>query len=357
MRSRVWILCVFAIVLAAIGGILPALRRPLGGLARLSFPCRDSDTRGPPPPRGAAGQGECRLAGDKFSPALQRLVRQLPAGERLAVIIHLNSPPAPVLDWPNISISPGAGPVGRRSAGWGERQQVVIEALQSRAAAAQKPLLGELQAAQARGEAGRVVSLWINNSVLVEASPGLLAALAQRPEVAQIVPDFDPANPLVPVEGNFKPGQAQMMPAPLNAGPPEPNLVVIGATDLWALGINGQGITVAVLDTGVDATHPDLAGRYRGGTNSWYDPYGQYAAPFDYLGHGTWVTGVIVGDGTGNGTASRSTGVAPGAQWIAAKIFPTPPIPQSFAAVHQAFQWVLDPDGNPAHPRRAPDRQ
>ena len=136
----------------------------------------------------------------------------------------------------------------------------------------------------------------------------------------------------------------------LQAGPPEPNLAVIGATDLWAQGNTGQGITVAVLDTGVDAAHPDLAGRYRGGTNSWFDPYGQHAAPFDYLGHGTWAAGVILGDGTGNGATSRLTGVAPGAQWIAAKIFPTPPMPQSTAAVHQAFQWVLDPDGNPATP-------
>ncbi len=208
----------------------------------------------------------------------------------------------------------------------GTRQQAVIETLQTRAAQSQKTLLGELRTAQANGEAGRVVSLWINNSILVEASPGLLAALAQRPEVAQIVPDYDPDNPIVPVEEQPAPGLAAQRPALPYAGPPEPNLAVIGATDLWAQGITGQGITVAVLDTGVDATHPDLAGRYRGGTNSWFDPYGQHAAPYDPCGHGTWVTGVIVGDGTGNGTTSRSTGVAPGAQWIAAKIFPTPPV-------------------------------
>ena len=317
MRSRVWILCIFAIVLAVSGGIPPVR-------AELPLPGR-------------------------FGPALQRLVGQLQAEERLAVIIHLN-PLANPVPLPDRSSPPG----GRRyhpdggtgSAGQTGRQQAVIEILQSRAAAAQRPLLKELQAAQARGEAGRVVSLWINNSILVEAGPGLLAALAQRPEVAQIVPDFDPANPIVPVGGRVGLEQALAV----SAGPPEPNLTVIGATDLWALGNTGQGITVAVLDTGVDAAHPDLAGRYRGGTNSWFDPYGQHATPYDYLGHGTWAAGVIVGDGTGNGTTSRSTGVAPGAQWIAAKIFPTPPKLQSNAAVHLAFQWVLDPDGNPATP-------
>ena len=304
MRSRVWILCILTIFLAASGGILPA-------------------------------QADLPLSG-RFSPALQRMVRQLPAGERLAVIVHLNPPANP--DPQGNQLRPGT------------HQQAVIETLQSRAALSQKALLGDLKAAQARGEAGRVVSLWIDNSILVEASPRLLAALAQRPEVAQIVPDYDPDNPIVPVEENCGPGPAAQRPAQPYAGPPEPNLAVIGATDLWAQGITGQGITVAVLDTGVDASHPDLAGRYRGGTNSWFDPYRNTTTPYDPAGHGTWVTGVIVGDGTGNGTTSRSTGVAPGAQWIAAKIFADSTANNSIAAVHLAYQWVLDPDGNPATP-------
>ena len=278
------------------------------------------------------------LGEDRFSPSLQELVRQLPAGERLAVIVHLNPPTE-------------AGPVllGNRPAGMG-RQQAVIGALQARASLAQKALLEELRAAQVRGEAGRVESLWINNSILVEAGPGLLAALAQRPEVAQIVPDYDPANPIVPVGGSPAPDPARKVFAAFQAGPPEPNLAVIGATDLWAQGNTGQGVTVAVLDTGVDAAHPDLAGRYRGGTNSWFDPYRQTTIPYDPSGHGTWVTGVIVGDGTGNGTTSRATGAAPGAKFIAAKIFADSPANNSTAFVHLAFQWVMDPDGNPATP-------
>ncbi len=124
---------------------------------------------------------------------------------------------------------------------------------------------------------------------------------------------------------------------------PEWNLDAIRAPDYWSLGHTGAGVVVATLDTGVDASHPDLASRFRGGANSWFDPYGQYAAPHDGIGHGTQVMGLIVG-GDAGGT---SIGVAPGAQWIAAKIFDSSGSASS-SGIHQAFQWVLDPDGNPA---------
>ena len=67
------------------------------------------------------------------------------------------------------------------------------------------------------------------------------------------------------------------------------------------LGYFGQGVVVASLDTGVDVTHPDLSGSYRGGTDSWFDPYGQHpTTPTDLNGHGTWTMGVMVaGDASG----------------------------------------------------------
>ena len=89
------------------------------------------------------------------------------------------------------------------------------------------------------------------------------------------------------------------------------------APDVWNIGHTGLGVVVATMDTGADATHPDLATGYRGGSNSWFDPYGQNASPWDHSGHGTQVMGLIAGGQSGG----YQIGVAPDAQWIAAKIF------------------------------------
>ena len=126
--------------------------------------------------------------------------------------------------------------------------------------------------------------------------------------------------------------------------PIEPNLDVLGAPSLWNMGFTGQGVVVANMDTGVDVTHPDLAGSWRGGSDSWYDPSGEHTTtPVDVAGHGTSTMGVVVGGDMGG----SSIGVAPGADWIATKIFNDQGTATT-PGIHAAFQWLLDPDGNAA---------
>jgi subtilisin family serine protease len=126
-------------------------------------------------------------------------------------------------------------------------------------------------------------------------------------------------------------------------GVPGWNLGMIHAPLLWTKGARGQGMVVAIVDSGVDASHPALADNWRGGNNSWFDAHGEHIAPYDASGHGTRVAGVAVG-GESQGNA---LGVAPSAQWIAAKIF-SDAGEAPVSAIHAAFQWLLDPDGNPA---------
>ena len=213
----------------------------------------------------------------------------------------------------------------------GERPgAAVVRTLRETATGAQRGLIGQLQAAERAGSAGSITGLWITDAVSFSARPDVIRAIAQRPDVAVVAADGTIQAPLA----------AKTTAA---TGGAEPNVALVGAPDLWALGFRGDGTTVAILDTGVDATHPDLAAQYRGGSGAWFDPYGQHATPVDLNGHGTESAGVAVGRSAGG----SAIGVAPNASWIAAKIFNDSGTATS-TAIHQAFQWVLDPDANPA---------
>jgi subtilisin family serine protease len=205
-----------------------------------------------------------------------------------------------------------------------ERMRRVIAALRAKAAAWPPGIEALLQRKIAEGRVLRAISYWVFNGISITATADTIVELAESPQVESISSDETDIVPLAP------------------AAPAEYNLSVIGAPALWNQGYTGQGIVVASMDTGVDLSHPELAQRWRGGSNSWYDPYGQQAAPTDPFGHGTWTMGVMVG-GDAGGT---SIGVAPGAQWIAVRIF-SDAGSTTATAIHNGFQWLLDPDGDP----------
>ncbi len=179
-----------------------------------------------------------------------------------------------------------------------------------------------------------MIPLWILNGLAVTATPEVIRELARHPDVVEIVPDRIIPGPRLRIAAAH--GEDEEVGW---------NLARVRVPDLWSRGIRGEGIVVASLDSGVSRTHPDLAGRWRGGENSWFDPYGDMAQPGDLSGHGTAVMGLLVG-----GDASGSAiGMAPDAQWIAARIFDRNHNATT-VAIHQAFQWLLNPDGDPDTP-------
>ena len=80
----------------------------------------------------------------------------------------------------------------------------------------------------------------------------------------------------------------------------------IDADLVWAEGIDGTGVKVAILDTGIDTDHPELQDSYLGG----YDYVNDDSNPEDDHGHGTHVSGIITANGVND---ANSKGVAPGA--------------------------------------------
>lgn len=105
------------------------------------------------------------------------------------------------------------------------------------------------------------------------------------------------------------------------------NLEWIGADKVWKLGINGSGVKVAVIDTGV-ALHPDLKGRIA----AWKDFVNNRPAPYDDNGHGTHVAGIVAG---------KKTGVAPGAELLVAKVFDRSGV-APLSRILAALQWAVD---------------
>ncbi|MEU6323368.1 S8 family serine peptidase [Streptomyces sp. NPDC047009] len=76
------------------------------------------------------------------------------------------------------------------------------------------------------------------------------------------------------------------------AGPLDWNLTKISAPEAWAAGKTGKGVKVAVIDSGIDTTHPDLAGKVVDAAN-----FSDSSDTLDHFGNGTFVAGSIAGSG------------------------------------------------------------
>ncbi|MDF5758953.1 S8 family serine peptidase [Spongiactinospora sp. TRM90649] len=190
---------------------------------------------------------------------------------------------------------------------------------------------------------------WIVNVIKVTADAKLAAEIAARPEVAGVDP-IGKAELPKPLPGTAK--------AKLHAV--EWNIDRINAPRVWnELGNRGEGVVVGLIDTGVDFEHPELAAQYRGALPdgrvvhdyNWFDPTSVCGGvtPCDNAGHGTHVTGTMVG--------KSGIGVAPAARWIAAKACPDDSGCDTDALLRSG-QWMLAPtDANGENPRPdlAPD--
>ena len=124
---------------------------------------------------------------------------------------------------------------------------------------------------------------------------------------------------------------------PESTGPHTPSDVFLqetGAARLASAGDTGQGVTVAVMDTGIDNL-PDFSGRLIGGV----DLTGGGNPDQDSYGHGTFVAGLIAGDGASS--AGKYSGEAPGANLVSIKVAGADGL-TDLASLILGLQWAAD---------------
>lgn len=214
----------------------------------------------------------------------------------------------------------------------------VVSALKSTAYESQEQVKTYLEKEKENGHVDKLKSYYIVNGMAVTATKEVAEKIAEFPEVDKLLPN-EKRQLYTPVEESS--GKEKLN------NDIEWNIERVKAKEAWDMGVDGTGTVVASIDSGVQWDHPALKEKYRGYDPetgevnhdfNWYDPVFYDDVPYDDMGHGTHVTGTMVGsepDGT------NQIGVAPGAKWISVKAFSNA---GGFDAdLLAAAEWIIAP--------------
>ena len=173
--------------------------------------------------------------------------------------------------------------------------------------------------------------LWIANAISFEATKDAILSLADRSDIMVI--GFDE-------ERDWLPDGEESQPADPTREITS-NVTQVNADQVWNLGYTGQGVVVALIDTGVNYNHLDLADHLWDGGPEFphhgYDIYYDDNDPMDDRGHGTHCAGTICGDGT----AGSQTGIAPDATLMCVKCFNSAGRCNDTHVIN-SMQWALE---------------
>ena len=172
-----------------------------------------------------------------------------------------------------------------------------------------------------------IKNYWVSNTVAATLSPEEIEEIAENPDILRISENTVVSIPPVEAMGEDDGPSLNLW-----------NFAAIGLDQISGLGLDGEGVHIGFIDTGIDPSHPDLAGKLIAWAEFGFQGEAITSEPHEthHQGHGTHVASVLVGG---------STGIAPGATLIGALA-----LPGGFGSTEQvlaAMQWILDPDQDP----------
>lgn len=219
------------------------------------------------------------------------------------------------------------------------QRSAVVSELKATSLDSQSSVIKFLEQEQKNGNVEEFDSYYVVNGMAVTATKEIAEKIAGFSEVEKILPN-ETRQMVTTVTEDAKAPASEVANV-------EWNVSRVNAPQAWELGVDGSGTVVAVIDTGVDWDHPALKEKYRGYNEAtgevdhdfnWFDATAGQADPYDDDGHGTHVTGTIVGS---EPNGSNQVGVAPGAEYISVKAFT--PEGGTDADLLEAAEWILAP--------------
>lgn len=203
-----------------------------------------------------------------------------------------------------------------------------VYVLKNKTASTQHNIAVLLNGEKKRNKADKIKQFWIANAIAVNASPELIEQLSSRDDVESIELDskvhmIEDYSVNVVTQGQIDNATTEIK--------------RINATKAWEIGIDGTGINVSVIDTGIYANHPDISGR----VIKWVDYVSGLGSPYDDNGHGTHVAGTV----GGNGTRGTTTGVAPNTSLFGVKVLDGTGSGYE-SDVIRGIQWSIDNGAN-----------
>jgi hypothetical protein len=190
------------------------------------------------------------------------------------------------------------------------RRDMLIDELKLFAEKEQAEILSILKAEEKSKRVSDITSSWSANYINCVTTSDVIYLLAEHPDVMMIGLDEEKY-----VFWNEESTKAVASPGDNIIE----NVIKVNADDAWELGVTGQGVLVAIIDSGVNYNHVDLADHlWDGGAqfpHHGYDTYEDDNDPMDEFGHGTHCAGTICGDGS----SGTKTGMAPDATLMCIK--------------------------------------